>query len=107
MIKHGFDQIYLNSADVFKHSKKYLYDSMQPEGEWKEEGCDNIWDLELPPRVKLLIRRARNDCLPTILNLCKRGMPITDACVLSVDHLFGNHGKIPHIRRMAVLELYI
>ena len=69
---------------------------MQPEGEWKEEGWDNIWDLELPPIVKLLIRRARNDCLP-----------ITDACVLSVDHLFGNHGKIPHIRRMAVRIIYI
>ena len=68
--------------------------SMQVLNEQRDEGWNIIWDLDIPPRIKLLLWRASKECLSTRLNLCKRGMPITDTCVLceatieSTLHLF-------------------
>ena len=64
----------------------------------RDEGWNTIRDLDIPPRIKLLLCRACKECLPTRLNLCKMGMPITDTCVLcgatieSTLHLFTECG---------------
>ena len=68
--------------------------SMHAPIERREEGSSKVWDLHAPSRLKLLLWRACTECLPTRLNLCKRGMPLTATCVLceasmeSTLHLF-------------------
>ena len=71
---------------------------MQVLNEQRNTGWSIILDLVIPLRIKLLLWWACKECLPTRLNLCKRGMPITDTCVLcgataqSTLHLFTECG---------------
>ena len=45
-----------------------------------------LWDLSIPPKIKLCLWRACKGCLPTRSALCARGMPVTDTCVLCGGH---------------------
>ena len=71
---------------------------MQVLNEQRDERWNIIWDLDIPPKIKLPLWRACKECLPIRLNLCKRGMPITDTCVLygatakRTPHLFTKYG---------------
>ena len=45
-----------------------------------------LWDLSIPPKIKLCLWRACKGCLPTRSALCARGMPVTDTCILCGGH---------------------
>ena len=45
-----------------------------------------LWDLSIPPKIKLCLWRACKGCLPTRSALYARGMPVTDTCILCGGH---------------------
>jgi len=42
----------------------------------------NIWRLQIPPRVRSFLWRLAQQCLPTCQNLTNRGIPCDDSCVV-------------------------
>ncbi|KAL5158112.1 putative ribonuclease H protein [Glycine soja] len=54
-----------------------MKDRVRMSGDWKL-----IWELEVPPRVKVFLWRLCSNCLPTKTNLRTRGIDCSFICPL-------------------------
>jgi ribonuclease HI len=53
--------------------------SCSDEGRWKSFWTQ-VWSVRVPPKVRHFLWRACSNALPTMANLCKRGITVTRRC---------------------------
>ncbi|GKC76475.1 RNA-directed DNA polymerase, eukaryota, reverse transcriptase zinc-binding domain protein [Tanacetum coccineum] len=97
--KHKFPRLYaletckgVNVAAKLAHIRKWIDDKRLPEVSTKTR-----WIKAMPIKVNVHAWKVRLDCLPTRLNISRRGMdigsilcPICDTAVESSRHVFFN-----------------
>lgn len=55
-----------------------LFQSVQPNQQW----WNNLWKLNIPPKIRIFVWRASMDFIPTAINLLNHHVPINDLCSL-------------------------